>query len=110
MADIELVQSEFGDSYDITIIDKNTGAAMDISGFNTFTLTITNNKRDSTILTKSLSAVTGSTGVVRWVILSADLASVAAGSYTAQISMTDGSATIVRKTDFLTVTVLEKLA
>ncbi len=106
---MELVQNEYGDSYDITIYDRQSSAAMDISGFNTFTLTIKSQDRATTILTKSLSAVSGSTGKVRWVMGSADLSSVSAGSYIAQITMTDAGASVVRKTDWLSVDVLEKL-
>ena len=108
MADIEFVVGDFGDDYDITIYDEDTGSALDISGFSTFTMTITSTDEATTILSKSLSA-TGDTGVVRWTILSADTASQTAGTYKAQILMVDAGSTIKRKTDYMTVRIIGKL-
>ncbi len=108
MADIEFVIGDYGDDFDITIYDEDTGSPLDISGFSTFTMTMTSTDEATEILSKSLSAP-GDTGVVRWTMLSADTASQTAGTYKAQILMVDGSNTIRRKTDYMTVRIIGKL-
>jgi hypothetical protein len=108
MADIEFVVGDFGDDYDITIYDEDTGSPLDISGFSTYTLTITSTDEATEVLSKSLSAP-GDTGVVRWSMLTADTASVTAGTYKAQILMVDASVTIRRKTEYMTVRIIGKL-
>lgn len=109
MADIELVVGEFGDSYDITIIDNETGAAADLDDFDTLTLTITSTDFATEILSVSLSKPAGTTGVVRWAILSTHTASLTAGTYTAQIDMVDTGVSVRRKTLHMSVKVLGKL-
>jgi hypothetical protein len=108
MADIEFVIGDFGDDYDITIYDEDTGSPLDISGFSTFTMTMTSTDEATEILSKSLSAP-GDTGVVRWSMLSADTASQTAGTYKAQILMVDAGVTVQRKTEYLTVRIIGKL-
>ena len=109
MADIELVVAEFGDSYDITIIDKESGGVADLDNFDTITLTITSTDFTTTILSVTLSKPAGTTGIVRWSILTAHTASLTAGTYTAQIDMVDTGVTVRRKTLHMSVKVLEKL-
>jgi hypothetical protein len=109
MADIEIVVGEFGDSYDITIYDEQTGAATDLDNFDTITLTVKPTDLSSTTLSVTLSKP-GTTGVVRWAILTAHTASITAGDYIAQIDMVDSGISIRRKTKYLSMRVLEKLA
>jgi len=108
MADLEFVVGDYGDDFDIEIYDEETGALMDISGFSTFTMTISSTDEATDILSKSLSAP-GDTGKVRWTMLSADTASLSPGTYKGQITMVDGSNTIRRKTDLMTVRIVQKL-
>ena len=108
MADIEFVVGDFGDDYDITIYDEDTGDPLDISGFSTFTMTIVSTDEATEILSKSLSAP-GDTGVVRWSMLSADTSTLTAGTYKAQILMVDAGVTIQRKSAYMTVRIIGKL-
>lgn len=110
MADIELVVGEFGDSYDITIIDNETGAAADLDNFDTITLTVTSTDFATSIISTTMSKPSGTTGVVRWAILTAHTSSLTAGTYTAQIDMVDTGVSVRRKTLHMSVKILEKLA
>jgi len=109
MADIEFVIGEFGDSYDITIIDEETGEAADLDNFDTFTMTVKTSDHATQILQVSLTKPAGTTGVVRWVMTSGQTASLTAGTYIAQIDMVDNSVTNKKKTKYMTCTILEKL-
>jgi len=110
MADIEFGVNEFGDSYDITIYDEQTGGLLDLTNFDTLTLTIKTTDLATTILTSSLSKPSGTTGVARWVMTSGQTSSVAAGTYIAQIDMVDSSVTNRKKTKYMSCVILEKLA
>jgi len=109
MADIELVVGEFGDSYDITIIDKETGNAADLDNFDTITLTITSTDFTTEILSTAMSKPAGTTGVVRWAILTAHTSSMTAGTYSAQIDLVDTGVTVRRKTMLMSVKILGKI-
>jgi len=109
MADIELVQGEFGDSYDITIYDEETGSPADLDNFDTLTLNVYTTDLVTSILSVSLSKP-GDTGVVRWSITSAHTSTITAGDFHAQIDMVDSSVTVRRKTKYMTMRVLSKLA
>lgn len=102
------MQQEFGDTYDITIYDEESGGLADLSNFTSFTLYINSTNGTTNYLTKTVSNPSGS--IVRWVIASTDLNSIAAGTYVAQISMVDGSNTIRRKTDLMSVRVTSRLS
>ena len=108
MADIEIVVGEFGDSYDITIYDENTGAAADLDNFDTLTLTVQPTDKSGSILSVSLSKP-GTVGVVRWAILTAHTSSLTEGDYIAQIDLVDTGVTVRRKTKYMTMRVLGKL-
>jgi len=109
MADVEIVQGEFGDNYDFTIYSEQTAALANLTNFTTFTLKIKSTDEVTTHLTKSLSLVSGSTSVLRWAIASADTASIPVGVHLAQIIMVDEAVTIRRKTEHLSVRVVSKL-
>lgn len=106
MADIEFAVGEFGDAYDITIYNSD-GSLMDVSGFNSWTMTIKSTDRSTTILTKSLT--NPSESVVRWTMLSTDTATISPGTYIAQITMVDSGISIRRKTVHMSVKVIPKL-
>lgn len=109
MADIEIVVAEFGDSYDITIYDEDTGVAAVLDNFDTITLTVKPTDLSSSIMSVQLSKP-GTVGVVRWAITTGDTATLAAGDYIAQIDMVDNAVSVRRKTKYMTMRILEKLA
>lgn len=108
MADIEIVKGEFGDSYDITIYDEETGSPTDLDNFDTITMTVKTSDFATQKLQVNLSKPSGTTGVVRWVITSAHTSTLDAGYYNAQIDMVDSAISVRRKTKFMTMEVLEK--
>ncbi len=108
MADIEIVTGEYGDNYDITIYDSD-GALVDLTQFDTITLVAESSDFVTQVLSVTLTQPSGTTGVARWAIIEADTSSIAAGTYNAQISMVDTGTTILRKTAYMTMTVLEKI-
>jgi hypothetical protein len=108
MADIEIVTGEYGDNYDITIYDSD-GALVDLTQFDTITLVAETSDFVSQELSVTLTQPAGTVGVARWGIIEADTTTIAAGTYNAQISMVDSGTTILRKTKYLTMTVLEKI-
>lgn len=110
MADIEIVKGEFGDSYDITIYDNETGSPAPLDNFDTLTLTVKPTDLSSTVLSVALSKPSGTKGVARWTITSGNTASIDVGDFIAQIDMVDSSVTVRRKTVYMTMRVLEKLA
>lgn len=110
MADIELVQGEFGDSYDITIYDEETGSPADLDNFDTLTLNVYTTDFATQILQVSLSKPSGTTGVARWTITTGHTATITAGDFHAQIDMVDTGVTVRRKTKYMTMRVLTKLA
>ena len=82
---------------------------VDLTVFNTITLVAETSDFVTQVLSVTLTQPAGTTGVARWSIASGDTASIAAGTYNAQISMVDSGTTILRKTAYMTMTVLEKI-
>ena len=109
MADLEIVVAEYGDNYDITIYDNDNGSLVDLTVFNTITLVAKTSDLVTQVLSVTLTQPAGTVGVARWAILTAHTATIAAGTYIAQINMVDTGATIQRKTEYMTMTVLEKI-
>lgn len=110
MADIEIVKGEFGDSYDITIYDEQTGSPADLDNFDTLTLTVKPTDLSSTVLSVSLSKPAGTVGIARWSITTGHTSTITVGDFIAQIDMVDTGVTVRRKTTYMTMRVLEKLA
>lgn len=110
IADIEIVKGEFGDSYDITIYDEATGSPADLDNFDTLTLTVKTTDLVTTVLSVSLSKPTGTVGVARWAIVTGNTSSITVGDFIAQIDMVDTAVSTRRKTQYMTMRVLEKLA
>jgi len=103
MADIEFVESEYGDTYVITIKDAN-GDDANISAYNTASLLI--NSIDLT--TNKLNAsCTVSSPTVSWVM--ADGQTDYNGSFVAQIQLTNAGTTIQKTTKLMSVTSFRKL-
>jgi len=109
MADIEIVKGEFGDSYDITIYDEQTGSPADLDNFDTLTMTVKPTDLSSTILSVALSKPAGTIGIARWSITTGHTATITVGDFIAQIDMVDTGVTVRRKTTYMTMRVLEKL-
>ena len=98
MADLELVEGEGGDAYDITVKDKD-GNLIDLTalGITTITLFIAQDDKFATP-TKTitgLAIVGGGNETARWNIAITDIPS--AGHYFAMLKMT-GAGSLVRKT------------
>jgi len=98
MADIELVEGEGGDAYDITVKDKD-GNLIDLTalGITAITLFIAEDDKFS-VPTKTITGLTivgAGNETARWSIVVADVP--AAGHYFAMLKMT-GSGSLVRKT------------
>lgn len=110
MADIEIVVAEYGDTYDITIYDNESGGLVDLTNFDTITLVAKTTDLATQVLSVTLTQPSGTVGVARWTIGSSDTASIAAGTYSAQISMVDSGTTILRKTAYMSMSILEKIA
>lgn len=109
MADIEFAVGEFGDSYDITIYDEETGSPMDLDNYDTLTLTIKTSDLVTQVLSTTLSKPSNTTGVARWTMTTGQTASITAGTYIAQIDMVDTGVSQRKKTKYMTCTILEKL-
>ncbi len=110
MADLELVEGEGGDAYDITVKDKD-GNLQDLTalGITTITLFIAEDDKFSTP-TKTITGLTivgGGNETARWNIIIADIPS--AGHYFAMLKMTDGSNLIRKTRPPMTVHVQEQL-
>ena len=108
IADLEIVVAEYGDNYDITIYDNENGGLVDLTVFNTITLVAKTSDLATQVLSVTLTQPAGTTGVARWTIANGDT-DITAGTYSAQISMVDSGTTILRRTEYLTMTVLEKI-
>ncbi len=110
MADLELVEGEQGDAYDITVKDP-VGNVIDLTliGITTITLFIAADDNFATP-TKTITGLTiqgVNNEIARWDISSGDVP--AAGHYSGMLKMTDGSS-IVRKTrPLMSVHVAEQL-
>ena len=98
MADLELVEGESGDDYDITVEDKD-GNVVDLTalGITTITLYIAQEDKFATP-TKTITGLTVSgvgNEIAKWSIVAADIPT--NGHYFAMLKMTDGG-TLIRKT------------
>ncbi len=98
MADLELVEGESGDDYDIFVEDKD-GNFIDLTalGITTITLLIAEEDKFSTP-TKTITGLTVSgsnNDIAKWAIVSADIPT--HGHYFAMLKLTDG-ASLIRKT------------
>jgi len=98
MADLELVEGEGGDAYDITVKDSD-GVLIDLTalGITTVTLFISEDDKFATP-TKTITGLTiqgSGNEIARWDIASGDIP--VAGHYFAMLKMTDGG-TLIRKT------------
>ena len=105
MADIEFVESEYGDTYVITIKDAN-GVDANISAYTAGSLLINDldlstNKTDAT-----LTGLPSSDSTVKWVMANGDTDY--NGSFVAQIQLTGSG--ITKTTKMMSVTAHRKLA
>jgi len=98
MADLELVEGESGDDYDIIVEDKD-GNLIDLTalGINTITLFIAEeDKFNAPTKTITGLVVTGAGNeIAKWSIIAADIPT--HGHYFAMLKLTDGGS-LVRKT------------
>lgn len=107
MADIEFVEGDFGDNYDISIY-KTDGTTADITGYTTATLKIKTLDLVTTKLTKTLTIVTPTPALVRWVMASGDTNyNTLTDSLTAQIELS--AAGLDKRTYELSVYVARKV-
>ena len=112
MADIELVEGEAGDVYNITIKDKDGNLInLTTKGITTITMDIADPDTLS-VPTKSIPnssfAITGTSNeIASWTILAAEIPS--AGNYLAMLTFTDGGSFVRKTRRYLTVHVKEKI-
>jgi hypothetical protein len=71
MADIEFIEGEFGDNYDMSLYNKD-GTTADITSYTAATLYIKTTDLATIKLSKALTIVTASPAKVRWVMASGD--------------------------------------
>ena len=71
MADIEFLEGDFGDNYDISIYNSD-GTTANITGYTVATLYIKTLDLVTTKLTKTLTITASNPAVVRWVMASGD--------------------------------------
>lgn len=101
MADLELVEGEFGDNYDIKIKNPDGTDAV-LTSFTGATLKIKTKNHLTVKLTKTLSITSPN---VRWTIASGDTDF--NGEYIAQVILTNASVT--KKTKIMSVFITKKL-
>jgi len=98
MADLELVEGEGGDDYDITVEDKD-GNVVDLTALGVTTITLFIAEEDKfSAPTKTITGLTVSGAnneIAKWSIVAADIPE--EGHYFAMLKLTDGG-TLVRKT------------
>lgn len=103
MADIELVLNENNFNYDFTLYDED--GTVDLTDFDTNTLDIRPTDLTSALIldSKALTKPSGTSGVLRWNVLVADLSSPSEGTmYYAQITITDSVNNVTRKSKLMT--------
>jgi len=106
MADLVLVIGESGHAIDFTVQDDS--GAVNISAFDSITLTIKTSDFVTSSLTKVLSFFTdGTDGIARWNVVAGNIPTTA-GMYVGQITLLD-TGTQTRKTQIFDIQVVRKL-